>query len=163
MGSNEANSVFARQSTARNPTVLEGLNPNTLGLWPDLFVCLFWLPKASVLTLVVKRFQTPNSVACECGPTPSHGFMKANTIPGSSAAFVPPLLSHEFNPTINIDFHFNLLKRELHAQISLQPERKTGASNTYLSLLWPGASSNDPLSSAIFQLFLIWPSPWERK
>lgn len=35
--------------------------------------------------------------------------MKANTSPGSSASFVPVVLSHEFNPAISIDFHsFNL-------------------------------------------------------
>lgn len=105
-------------------------------LWPGMFACLFCLPSAPVFTLsrnpkqepphthttATHHHPLPNRAASECGPLPSHGFMKANTIPGSSASFVPTALSHEFNPAISIDFHcFNLVKgRGLLTQVSQQ-------------------------------------------
>lgn len=90
-------------------------------------------------------------------PLLSHSVMKANASSGSSAPFVPGVLSHEFNPALSTNFHsFNL---ELPGVFAKVPPAHIRKSVPYLSRLSPGASSNDPLSFAGFLLFLIWQIP----
>lgn len=72
-----------------------------------VFVYLFCLP-VQISVLFGNPKQISDWAACEWSLY-SHSVMKANTSPGSSASFVPVVLSHEFNPAISIDFHsFNL-------------------------------------------------------
>lgn len=129
-----------------------------------VFVYLFCLP-VQISVLFGNPKQISDWAACEWSLY-SHSVMKANTSPGSSASFVPVALSHEFNPAISIDFHsFNLETPITAPQSTFLKMRfpqilgKKKSLAPYLSLLLPAASSDDPLSFAVFPLFLIWQIP----
>lgn len=94
--------------------------------------------------------------------------------PGSSASFVPVVLSHEFSPALGIGFHsfhpaFLPIPSRSHVAFvkvfpanirnSKKQNRQQWKPIPYLSRLLPGASSNDLPSFAGFLLFLIWQIP----
>lgn len=95
-------------------TQLWACSPPVYFLW-YLYVC--FVSGAHIFTVFANPKQICGWTVCEWSFY-SHSVMKANTRPGSSASFVPVVLSHEFSPTISIDLESTLLCGSAYKSLS---------------------------------------------